>query len=149
MVAKENWSSSEAISVAAPGVCPPRRRAVYVCLARSLSIVLEAGGWTNHSEIHESFGDHKFLGDVSFCSSGHPVSVYLRLRHGLFFGAKRLLHLCLPVWGFLRSRRQIFAGKNPRYACVQSVRALYCDVHFERVGACGSKTVRNGGRSGL
>ena len=128
---------------------PLDRRAVYVCLAHSLSIVFEPGARTNHPEIHESFGDHKFLADVSFCRGGHPVSVYLRLRHGLFFGAKRLLHLCLPIWRFFRSRRQIFAGKNPRYACVQSVRALHCHVHFERVGACGSEAVRDGGRSGL
>src|SRR5213595_1982986 len=93
MVAQENASSSEAISVAAPGVCPARRRAVYVCLARSLSIVLEAGGWTNHSEIHESSGDHKFLGDISFCRGCYPVSVYLRLRYGLFFWGKKAFAL--------------------------------------------------------
>jgi ferredoxin len=79
---------------------------------------------TTHPEIHESSGDHKILGDVSFCRGGHPISVYLRLRHRLFFRAKRLLHLRVPVWGFLRSRRQILAGKNPGYACMQSVRAI-------------------------
>ena len=41
LAAQENGSSSEAVSVAAPGVCPPRRRAVHVCVARSLSNVLD------------------------------------------------------------------------------------------------------------
>ena len=65
LAAQENGSSSEAVSVAAPGVRPARRRAVHVCLAHGLSIVFEPGARTNHPEIHESSGDHKFLGDVS------------------------------------------------------------------------------------
>ena len=32
---------------------------------------------------------------------------------------------------------------------MQSVRALHCHVHFERVGARGSEAIRDGGRSGL
>src|SRR5882757_4933802 len=105
MAAQENGPSSEAVSIAAPGVCSARCRTVHVRLARSLSTVFETGKRTDHPEIHESSGNDKFLADVSFCRGGNSVSVYLRLRHGVFFGAKRFLHLCLPVWRFLRSRR--------------------------------------------
>src|SRR4030095_4410880 len=96
-------SSSEAFSVAASGLCAAGRRAVHVCLARSLSIVLESRTRTRLSKIHESFGDHKFLADVSFCRSRHSVPFCLRFCHRLFFGAERLLHLRLSVRRFLRS----------------------------------------------
>src|SRR5437870_1909297 len=46
MVAKENGPSSETVSIEAPGVCPAHRRAVHVCLANSVSIVLESGART-------------------------------------------------------------------------------------------------------
>ena len=105
VAAQKNGPSSEAVSLAAPDLCPPWRRAVHVRLARCLSIIFEARARTNHPEIHQSFGNHKFLADVSFCRSSHSVSVYLRLCHCLFFGTEGLLHLCLSVWRVLWSRR--------------------------------------------
>src|SRR5262245_31266086 len=105
LAAQENGASSEAVSVASSGVCPARRGTVHVRVANCISFVFQARARTNHSKIHQSSGDHKLLADVSVSSSSHTLSVHLWICDSLFFGAKRLLHLCLSVWRFLRSRR--------------------------------------------
>src|SRR5437762_10351573 len=111
MVAKENWSSSEAISVAAPGVCPARRRAVYVCLARSLSIVLEAGGWTNHSEIHESSGDHKFWATFPSVAVAIPFLFICGFVTVYFLGQKGFCTYACPYGGFFGLADKFSPGK--------------------------------------
>ena len=135
---KENGSASEAVSVASARVCPAHCGAVHVCMARRISMV-HANRMNHCSQIHQSSGDHKFLADVPFGRGGDPVSVHMRFCDSLFFRTKRLLHVCLSVRRFLRARRQILAGKNPRHARVQSVRALHRHLHFQRSGARGSE----------
>jgi hypothetical protein len=149
MAVKEDRSHSEAVSFAAVSVCAAHWRAVHVRLAHGGSTVLGPATRTAYSKIHQSSGDHQFLADVSLRSSGHPISFRLRLYDGLFFGAKRLLHVCLPLWRIFRVRRQIVARQNPRHARMQPMRPLHCDLYFERARACRGETVRNGGRSGL
>src|SRR5262245_3079858 len=102
---KENGASSEAVSVASVGVCPARRCAVHVRVADSLSFIFQARARSGYPQIHQSFGDHKFLADVSVSCSSHTLSVHLWICDSLFFGAKRLLHLRLSVRRFLWSRR--------------------------------------------
>ena len=58
LAVEENGSPSEAVSIAAVGVCPAYRRAVHVCLAHRVSIFLKFGARADHPEIHESSGDH-------------------------------------------------------------------------------------------
>jgi hypothetical protein len=41
------------------------------------------------TSVKPGYGGIHFLGDVPFRRGGHPVFVYLRVRHRLFFGAKR------------------------------------------------------------
>src|SRR6266545_3082568 len=106
MAVEEDGASSETVSIAAVGLCSALWRAIHVCLARGLSNVLGTAR-TAYSQIHQSSGDHQFLADVSLCSSGHPVSFRVRFHDGLFFGAKRLLHLCLPLWRIFLAGRQI------------------------------------------
>ena len=127
----------------------PLIAALYMFVWPVVYRLFTATAGTTDPEIHQSSGDHKFLADVSFRRGGDPVSVHMRFHDSLFFGAERLLHLCLSVRRFLRARRQILAGKNPRDARVQSVRTLHCHLHFQCPGACGSEAVRDGGRSGL
>jgi len=148
MALKEDGASSEAVSIAVVSLRADYWRALHVCLARRVSNVLGTAR-TAYSQIHQSSGDHEFLADVSLRNSGHPISLRLRFYDGLFFGAKRLLHLCLPIRWIFRVSRQIVAGQNPGHAGLQSMWPLHRDVHFERHGACGGEAVRNGGRSGL
>ena len=148
MALKEDGASSETVSIAVVSLRADYWRAVHVCLARRVSNVLGTAR-TAYSQIHESSGDHKFLADVSIRRSCHPVSFRLRFYDGLFFGAKRFLYLCLSLRRIFWTSRQIVARQNSRYACLQSMRPLHCDVHVKRSGARGSEAVRNGGRSGL
>src|SRR6266576_4594228 len=148
MALKEDGASSETVSIAVVSLRADYWRAVHVCLARRVSNVLRTAR-TAYSQIHHSSGDHQFLADVSLRRSRDPVSFRLRFYDGLFFGAKRFLHLCLSLWWIFRVSRQIIARQNSRHACMQSMRPLHCHLHFERPGARGSEAVRNGGRSGL
>ena len=141
--------SSEAVSVAALGVCP-----LIAALYMFVWPVVYRLFWNpEHEPIIPKFTNHlvttNFWQTFPSVAVAIPFLFRLRFRDSLFSGAKRLLHLRLSVRWFLRSCRQILAGKNPRHACVQSVRALHRHVHFERVGARGSEAIRDGGRSGL
>ena len=89
------------------------------------------------------------MADFSVCCGGNPFSFRLRFHDSLFPGAKRLLHLCLPLRRIFRPRRQVVARKNPSHARLQSMRPLHCDLHVKRSGARRGEAIWDGGRSGL
>ena len=99
---KENGSSSEAVSIAAVGVCAAHWRAVHVCLARRVSIVLGTG----HEPLIPKFTNH--LVTTNFWQTFPSVAVAIPFLFicgfvtVYFLGQKGFCTYACPYGGFLR-----------------------------------------------
>jgi hypothetical protein len=129
MAAQENGPSSEAVSVAAPGVCPARCRLYMFVWPVAYRLF-----WKPPTEpIIPKFTNH--LVTTNFWATFPSVAVAIPFLFicgfvtVYFLGQKGFCTMPARM-GVSSARRQILAGKNPGYACVQSVRALHCHVHF-------------------
>ena len=118
MATQKNGSSSEAVSVAAAGVCPAHRRAVYVCLAHSVSSVFDPRNepiipkFTNHlvtTNFWETFPSVAvaipflficgfvtvyFLGQKGFCTYACPYGGFFGLADKFSPGKIRVTPAC-------------------------------------------------------
>ena len=146
---KENGSSSEAVSIAAAGVCPAHRGAVHVCLARRISTVHA----TADEPLIPKFTNHLVTTNFWLTFPSVAVAIPFLFICGFmtvyFLGQKGFCTYACPYGGFFGLADKFSPGKiRVTPACNQCGHCTAtCTSNV--LGARGSEAVRDGGRSGL